>query len=120
MGVYVLGSNVYFIFMAVNLACIPVSPGGTGSEDPFRFPPFRETLAGATLTELVQDHIPLLPRDKGTLPRRHGRALWDRRRTSGWGRRSGCAGRCRGMSDLTWRAGTRAVFFPPWDDACIA
>lgn len=24
-GVDVLGSNVYFIFMAVNLACIPVS-----------------------------------------------------------------------------------------------
>lgn len=37
-GVDVLGSNVYFIFMAVNIACIPVSSGATGPEVPF--PPF--------------------------------------------------------------------------------
>lgn len=33
-GVDVLGSNVYFIFMAVNLACIPVSSSDTCFEAP--------------------------------------------------------------------------------------
>lgn len=112
-GVDVLGSNVYFIFMVVNLACIPVSSGDTCLQAPIHPLPLSPCHSDTTSG---QDHIPLLPRDKGALPRGHGRALREGRGTPGrrWGRwgSRGCTGCCRGTGGLTCRAGTRVLFSP--------